>query len=128
MLTTAKRRSTDDFAVDGNLSKQAWKQAKWIEFDHDPTGKNRNIRCVQHVAAAVWTDRYIYFAFWAHYDSLNIYEGEDIAKERWELWNRDVVEVFLNPQPGKNFSLLRIRSGAEQPMDRSGNREEEDSV
>lgn len=49
--------------------------------------------------AAVWSDRYIYFAFSGHYEALNIYEGEDIAKERWELWNRDVVEVFLNPEP-----------------------------
>ena len=49
--------------------------------------------------AVVWSDRYIYFAFSGHYESLNVYEGEDIAKERWELWNRDVVEVFANPQP-----------------------------
>ena len=49
--------------------------------------------------AAVWSDRYIYFAFSGHYESLNTYEGEDVSKERWELWNRDVVEVFLNPRP-----------------------------
>jgi hypothetical protein len=32
------------------------------------------------------------------YHALNVSEGE-AAKERWELWNRDVAEVFLNPQP-----------------------------
>jgi alpha-galactosidase len=87
-----------DFVPDGNLSKKVWKDASWIEFAHDASGKIEN-PAVRTSVAAVWSDRYVYFAFSAHYDSLNIYEGEDITKERWELWNRDVVEVFLNPQP-----------------------------
>jgi Carbohydrate family 9 binding domain-like len=90
--------SASDFAVDGNLSKRVWEHAKWVEFDHDPTGKKEN-PTVKTRVAAVWSDRYIYFAFSGRYDSLNVYEGEDISKERWELWNRDVVEVFLNPRP-----------------------------
>src|SRR5437899_5536807 len=32
---------------------------------------------------------------------MNVYEGEDPAKERWELWNRDVAEVFVNPEPAR---------------------------
>ncbi|HEX3121278.1 MAG TPA: carbohydrate-binding family 9-like protein [Candidatus Acidoferrum sp.] len=90
--------SASDFAVDGDLSKAVWKKAKWVEFDHDPTGKTENAAIKTRVAA-VWSDRYVYFAFSGHYESLNVYEGEDVAKERWELWNRDVVEVFANPQP-----------------------------
>lgn len=92
--------SVNDFAPDGNLAKKIWKAASWREFDHDATGKIDNPAARTRVAVA-WTKRYIYFAFSAHYDSLNTYEGEDIAKERWELWNRDVVEVFLNPQPAR---------------------------
>jgi Carbohydrate family 9 binding domain-like len=95
---TVATYSGSDFAIDGDLSKKVWKQAKWIEFDHDPTGKTENASVKTRVAA-VWSDRYIYFAFSGHYESLNVYEGEDVAKERWELWNRDVVEVFLNPEP-----------------------------
>ena len=49
--------------------------------------------------ASLWTETYIYFAFWSRYDSLNLYEGENPNVERWRLWERDVVEVFLNPQP-----------------------------
>jgi hypothetical protein len=95
---TTATYSTTDFAPDGNLSKKMWKDAKWAEFDHDPTGKTENPSIKTRVAA-IWSDRYIYFAFSGHYESLNIYEGEDVSKERWELWNRDVVEVFLNPRP-----------------------------
>jgi Carbohydrate family 9 binding domain-like len=97
---TVATYSSNDFALDGDLSKAAWKQAKWVEFDHDPTGKTENPMIKTRVAA-VWTDRYIYFAFSGHYESINVYEGEDISKERWELWNRDVVEVFLNPRPDR---------------------------
>jgi hypothetical protein len=90
--------SHDDFAPDGNLSKKEWKDAKWVEFDRDPSGKTENPSIKTRVAT-IWSDRYVYFAFSGRYESLNVYEGEDISKERWELWNRDVVEVFVNPRP-----------------------------
>jgi len=92
--------SASDFAPDGALSKAAWKRARWVEFDHDPTGKTEN-PSVKTRVAAIWSDRYIYFAFSGQYETVNVYEGEDVSKERWELWNRDVVEVFLNPQPDR---------------------------
>jgi Carbohydrate family 9 binding domain-like len=97
-VETIATYSANDFAVDGNLSKAVWKHAKWIEFDHDPTGKTENPPVKTRVAA-VWSARYVYLAFSGRYESLNVYEGEDISKERWELWNRDVVEVFVNPHP-----------------------------
>src|ERR1700760_4420885 len=95
---TEATHSATDFMPDGDLSKPVWKKAKWVEFDHDPTGKTENPAVATRVAA-VWSERFVYFAFSGKYESLNVYEGEDISKERWELWNRDVVEVFLNPQP-----------------------------
>ena len=55
--------------------------------------------------ASLWTPHYIYFAYWCRYQSLNIYAGEDPAKERWELWNRDVVEAFINPQPERFLTI-----------------------
>lgn len=97
-IVAIAKRAARDFSPDGNLSKQVWKQAKWVEFEHDLSGKSNHPNAATHVSA-VWTDQSIYFAFWCRYDWLNVYEGEDIAKERWELWNRDVAEVFLNPQP-----------------------------
>ena len=30
---------------------------------------------------------------------MNLYESKDTSKDYWQLWERDVVEVFLNPQP-----------------------------
>lgn len=92
------KRSFVDFVPDGDLTKPSWKHAQWVEFDHDASGKSHYPEAATRVAS-VWTEKYIYFAFSSRYDSLNIYEGEDPKTERWQLWDRDVVEVFLNPQP-----------------------------
>ena len=92
------RRARADFAPDGNLAKEGWKRAEWAEFDHRMTGNEPYPAAATRVAS-LWSDRYIYFAFSCKYDVLNVFVGEDPSKERWELWNRDVAEVFLNPQP-----------------------------
>jgi len=89
------KRSSADFLADGDLSKPLWKHAESVEFDHDASGKSHYPEVSTRVAS-VWTEGYIYFAFWGRYNSLNVYEKEDPAVERWQLWDRDVVEVFLN--------------------------------
>jgi alpha-galactosidase len=91
-------RSKADFAVDGELSKEIWRRAAWFEYDRNPSGKQHYPK-VRTRAAVVWTRTYVYIAFACRYESLNIFPGEDPKKERWELWNKDVAEVFLNPQP-----------------------------
>jgi alpha-galactosidase len=92
------KRSPVDFLPDGDLSKPPWKNAVSANFDHGVTGKSRYPEVSTRVAS-IWTETYVYFYFWCRYGALNVYEGEDPAAERWQLWDRDVVEVFLNPQP-----------------------------
>lgn len=92
------KRSARDFAPDGDLTKKEWREGEWVRFDHDMSGK-KHFPEAETAVAALWTETYVYFAFRAKYTTLNIYEGEDVAKERWELWDRDVVEVFINPEP-----------------------------
>lgn len=87
-----------DFLPDGDLSKAAWKEAKWMRFSHDAQGSPNYPQAMTEVAS-LWTAAYVYFAFRCKYSILNLYEGEDALKERWELWDRDVAEVFINPQP-----------------------------
>jgi len=97
-VTLESKHAAADFAPDADLNKVIWKQANWADFDHSASGKANYPEAATRVAS-VWTGKYIYFAFACKYDALSVFEGEDIAKERWELWNRDVAEVFLNPQP-----------------------------
>ena len=97
-LTMTSKFLAADFAPDGNLSKKVWKDAVRITLDRDRFGQTRFPDSEVQVAS-LWTPGYVYFAYRCRYRSLNIYAGEDPAKERWELWNRDVVEAFINPQP-----------------------------
>ena len=94
------RFSPRDFVPDGDLTKKAWKRAEWVRFDHDMSGQRAYPDADTQVAAC-WTGAYVYFAFRCKFTTLNVYEGEDPAKERWELWNRDVAEVFVNPEPAR---------------------------
>lgn len=89
-----------DFTPDGNLEKDAWEEADWVRFNHDTSGRHAYPQSETKVAA-LWTPMHLYLAFRCRYSTLNIYQGEDAAKERWELWDRDVVEVFVNPQPDR---------------------------
>jgi alpha-galactosidase len=98
-LRTVARFSSQDFIPDGDLEKPVWKNAKWVKFDHDAFTPVKHFPGAETAVASFWTAGYVYFAFRCKYTTLNIYEGEDPAKERWELWNRDVVEVFANPEP-----------------------------
>jgi hypothetical protein len=87
-----------DFTPDGNVAKAVWRRADWARFDHDMTGRRLYPQAKTEVASR-WTPTSIYFAFRCKYVRLNIYKGEDPAREKWGLWERDVVEVFLNPTP-----------------------------
>jgi hypothetical protein len=92
------KRAPVDFLPDGDLAKDVWKQAEPAKFDQGPSGKS-HYREIATTVACLWTETYIYFGFSGRYQSLNVYEGEDAKAERWKLWERDVVEVFLNPLP-----------------------------
>ncbi len=92
------KRSPTDFVPDGNLDKEVWKTANWVHLDHDMSGQKSYPQSATDIAT-VWTPRYIYLAYRCKYTELNIYKDADPAAEKWGLWDRDVVEVFLNPQP-----------------------------
>ncbi len=69
-------------------------------LDQRPAGSNK-IDGITTRVASVWTPDSVYFAYRCSYITLNCYEGESAAEKKWELWNRDVVEVFINPQPDR---------------------------
>ncbi|HTV56715.1 MAG TPA: glycoside hydrolase domain-containing protein [Terriglobia bacterium] len=92
------KRAPEDFAPDGNLQKEIWQTADWAHFDNDMSGQKDYPQSETDVAT-VWTPHYVYFADRCKYTTLNVFEHADPVAERWGLWNRDVVEVFINPQP-----------------------------
>ena len=86
-----------DFIPDGNLDKAVWSKAEKVRFDRDAF-KGTQISEAETTVASLWTKHYLYLAYWSKYTTLNTYTGEDPAVERWQLWDRDVVEAFIAPQ------------------------------
>ena len=89
-----------DFIPDGNLEKPVWRDAHWVKVDHDPFKRVALPQSATDIASH-WTARYVYFAYRCKYTTLNLYKGKEPDKDFWTLWDRDVVEVFLNPEPDR---------------------------
>jgi len=92
------KRTAHDFVPDGNLAKPAWHDAAWAKVNRDAFKPVTYPQSSMEIAS-LWTPGYVYFAYRCQYTELNVYEGKDPSKDFWTLWDRDVVEVFLNPQP-----------------------------
>ena len=92
------KRAASDFVPDGDLNKAAWRGAVWTEVVHDAFKPVTFPQSATHIAT-LWTPGYVYFAFRCKYTALNLYDSKDTSKDFWQLWDRDVVEIFLNPQP-----------------------------
>jgi hypothetical protein len=90
--------STRDFLPDGDLKKAIWRRASHVQFDHDWAGKRRYPQAETSIASC-WTREQVYFAFSCKYSSLNLFRSGNLDKDQWGLWERDVVEAFLNPEP-----------------------------
>lgn len=90
----------NDSAPNGDLGKRMWSAQEPVWFDqaafsdaHYPDFKTRVASC--------WSAQFLYLAFWCPYQTLTVYHGEDAKVERDRLWERDVVEAFIAPDPQK---------------------------
>ncbi len=97
-ITCTSTLTPEDFAPDGDLSKKVWRNTKQVRFDREAFTGGTHPEAETSVAS-VWTEKYVYFAFRCRYSELNVYTGEPVEREKWGLWDRDVVEAFINPEP-----------------------------
>jgi Carbohydrate family 9 binding domain-like len=101
MILTSKFSDTD-ITPDGDLDKNIWTTANKVRFNQDAFHKTEYPE-LETTVASLWTKEYLYLAYWCKYRTLNTFKGEDPRVERWELWNRDVVEAFIAPQAAKSM-------------------------
>jgi alpha-galactosidase len=83
----------------GFPEKAAWENAPAIQFDHDWRGKHADPRRETEVRL-LWTPEALYLKFLARYHSLTVFPDAEANGRRDQLWDRDVVEVFLQPEGG----------------------------
>ena len=87
----------EDFAPDGRLDDPPWQNAA-------PESIEYSLRQVDAVPAlsttvrALWSDKYLYLAYEAPYTKLTMSPTPQ-RDERIGLWDDDVVEAFIAPNP-----------------------------
>jgi alpha-galactosidase len=98
-VAAALRGSVD---VAGFPPSAAWDLARPIRFDADWRGENTDPERATEVRL-LWTPATLYLKFVARYRVLTVFPDADANGRRDKLWDRDVVEVFLQP----DSSILR---------------------
>lgn len=117
--------------AEGFPEKSAWEKAPAIRFDADWRGLQADPQRATEVRL-LWNRETLFLRFRAQYRELNIFPSARPDGWRDQLWERDVAEVFLQPEDGdplvyKEFEIspnnfwidLNISHGAKEEM-RSG--------
>jgi len=76
----------------------AWNKTHTLVFNTDWTGENTDPQRETEVRL-LWTPSSIYLKFRARYRTITVFDDADSSGRRDHLWDRDVVEVFLQPDP-----------------------------
>jgi len=76
----------------------AWRRAKALLFGADWQGKNSDPQRQTEVRL-LWTPESLYLKFIARYRLITVFNNAGSNGRRDKLWDRDVAEVFLQPDP-----------------------------
>jgi len=82
--------------AEGFPTPSCWERAVPLRFDADWQGKNADARRETEVRL-LWTTESLFLRFRAKYRSITVFPDADRNGRRDQLWNRDVAEVFLQP-------------------------------
>ncbi len=85
-------------APDGFPPSAAWDLAKPIVFNTDWQGKNPDPER-ETQARLLWTPETLFLHYRSRFRVLTVFPDADSSGRRDHLWDRDVVEVFLQPDP-----------------------------
>jgi alpha-galactosidase len=102
-------RFTDRTGADGFPAAGAWEKAPGIRFRSDWQGKNADPQLETEVRL-LWTTNALYLRFAAHFRSITVFADAEPDGRRDELWNRDVAEVFLQPDgfQGRRYKEIEV--------------------
>jgi alpha-galactosidase len=107
-MTDHKRTSNEAAAVavrmqesadlEGFPKESAWKQSQTLRFSADWQGKNADPERRTEVQL-LWTPETLFLCFRAKYRVITVFSDAEPNGRRDQLWDRDVAEVFLQPDP-----------------------------
>lgn len=87
-----------DIQLDSRNPAAAWQLGEPISFCSDWQGKNPDPGLETEVRA-LWSASNLYLRFVCKYRDLFVFDNCDPNGRRDQLWDRDVAEAFLQPEP-----------------------------
>jgi len=107
--TAAAVQFTGRVDAQGFPAARAWENAPAIRFHQDWQGKHADRKRETEVRL-LWTREVLYLRFLAHYRSVTVFPDAEASGRRDHLWDRDVVEVFLQPagSNGPNYKEFEV--------------------
>jgi alpha-galactosidase len=87
-----------DISLDSRSPVVDWELAKPIRFASDWQGNNTDPQLTTEVRL-LWSPTMLYLKFICRYRDLFVFEDSDPNGRRDHLWDRDVAEAFLQPEP-----------------------------
>lgn len=97
--TLRAARIERDFALDGKLRDAAWNSADaaWIDAQSRDGAPRPEVATLVKL---LWSDDFLYLGYRCQFDTLSTFDPPQFDKERLGLWDRDVVEAFIESEPG----------------------------
>ena len=93
-------RLNREIALNAGHMAPEWNLAAPVTFTNDWQGKNPDPNR-QTAVRALWTPQTLYLRFACRYRELHVFSDSDQDGRRDQLWDRDVAEAFLQPDPSK---------------------------
>jgi alpha-galactosidase len=98
--TVTACRVSREISLDAGHPAAEWQTATPVVFCQDWRGRNADaIR--QTEVRVLWTPATLYLRFECRYRELLVFEDSDPSGRRDQLWDRDVAEAFLQPDPAR---------------------------
>lgn len=99
------RRIANDFPVDGDLGKSIWQTATPVHLECETATSTARPELATTVRV-LWTPDHLYLAYVCPFTQLTVFEPPQTDRKRYDLnqegvslWDRDVVEAFIGPDP-----------------------------
>ncbi len=93
-------RMTEPPAAGGFPTPSSWETSAPLRFDADWQGKNADPERETEVRL-LWTPEWLFLRFYVRFRVITIFPDADASGRRDQLWDRDVAEVFLQPDPSQ---------------------------
>jgi alpha-galactosidase len=93
-------RLSHEISLNARHPAAEWQATEAVSFCADWQGKNPD-RSRQTSVGVLWTQEILYLRFECRYRKLFVFEDSEANGRRDQLWDRDVAEVFLQPDPSR---------------------------